>query len=163
MMVPGVVRTVTPQCTENKCLLDKRQAQKAPLNHNDFLASVWRGFLYTPEASTLPPCSLDRSRHWGSYRTPRLGYGSGANAANIMRHWPAPSPSSYGGDASSDKLRAGARCTKLRRESATLQRPGWAGNNVGFYPFPTEDEHERCASQGNSASSDTHRGSQGNP
>jgi hypothetical protein len=21
---------------------------------------------------------------------------------------------------------------------ATLQRPGWAGNNVGFYPNPTE-------------------------
>jgi hypothetical protein len=21
-------------------------------------------------------------------------------------------------------------------KGATLQRPGWAGNNVGFYPFP---------------------------
>jgi hypothetical protein len=21
---------------------------------------------------------------------------------------------------------------------ATVQRPGWAGNHIGFYPFPTE-------------------------
>jgi hypothetical protein len=23
-------------------------------------------------------------------------------------------------------------------KGATLQRPGWAGNHIGFYPFPTE-------------------------
>jgi hypothetical protein len=40
------------------------------------------------DPSTLTSCSLGRSRDWGSYRTPRLGYGSGANAANIMRRWP---------------------------------------------------------------------------
>jgi hypothetical protein len=28
-------------------LLDKHQSQKAPLNDNDFLASIWTGFLYT--------------------------------------------------------------------------------------------------------------------
>ena len=49
-----------PQCCQHK-------GRKAPLKGNDFLTSIWRGFLYTPEASTLPPCSLDRSRHWGSY------------------------------------------------------------------------------------------------
>ena len=48
----------------------------------------------------------------------------------------------WGPDASSDKLRAGARCTCCGRKGATLQRPGWAGNHVGFYPFPTENEHE---------------------
>jgi hypothetical protein len=39
--------------------------------------------------------------------------------------------------ASSDKLRACARCTSCGGKGATLQRPGWAGNHVGFYPFPT--------------------------
>jgi len=41
-------------------------------------------------------------------------------------------------DASSDKLRAGARCTSCGGKGATLQRQGWAGNHIGFYPFPTE-------------------------
>ncbi|MGA7231470.1 MAG: hypothetical protein WBX95_11160 [Xanthobacteraceae bacterium] len=39
-------------------------------------------------------------------------------------------------DASSDKLRTGARCTSFRPKGASLQRPGWAGNHIGFYPFP---------------------------
>jgi len=42
----------------------------------------------------------------------------------------------WGPDASSDKLRAGARCTNCGGKGATLQRPGWAGNHIGFYPFP---------------------------
>jgi hypothetical protein len=44
----------------------------------------------------------------------------------------------WGADASSDKLRASARCTRCGGKGATLQRPGWAGNNLGFYPFPTD-------------------------
>jgi hypothetical protein len=48
----------------------------------------------------------------------------------------------WGPDASSDKLRSGARCTNCGGKGATLQRPGWAGNSIGFYPLPTEDEHE---------------------
>jgi hypothetical protein len=40
--------------------------------------------------------------------------------------------------ASSDKLRAGARCTSCGCKGVTLQHPGWAGNHIGFYPFPTE-------------------------
>ena len=44
----------------------------------------------------------------------------------------------WGADASSDKLRAGARCTHCAGKGATLQRPGWAANNIGFYPFPTD-------------------------
>jgi hypothetical protein len=43
----------------------------------------------------------------------------------------------WGPEASSDKLRAGARCTCCGGKGATVQRPGWAGNNIGFYPFPT--------------------------
>jgi len=42
----------------------------------------------------------------------------------------------WGPDASSDKLRAGARCTNCGGKGATLQHPGWAGNHIGFYPFP---------------------------
>jgi hypothetical protein len=42
----------------------------------------------------------------------------------------------WGPDASSDKLCAGARCTSCGGKGATLQRPGWAGNHIGFYPFP---------------------------
>ena len=36
------------------------------------------------------------------------------------------------------QLRAGARCTNCGEKGATLQHPGWAGNHIGFYPFPTE-------------------------
>jgi hypothetical protein len=44
--------------------------------------------------------------------------------------------------ASSDKLRAGARCTSCGGKGATLQHPGWAGNHIGFYPFPTSNADE---------------------
>jgi hypothetical protein len=43
----------------------------------------------------------------------------------------------WGPDASSDRLRAGARCTSCGGRGATLQGPGWAGNHIGFYPFQT--------------------------
>jgi hypothetical protein len=43
----------------------------------------------------------------------------------------------WGPDASSDKLRNGARCTSCGSKGATLQHPGWAGNHIGFQPFPT--------------------------
>jgi hypothetical protein len=55
----------------------------------------------------------------------------------------------WGPNASSDKLRASARCTRCGGKGATLQRPGWAGNNIGFYPFPISitndmrEEHRR--------------------
>jgi hypothetical protein len=28
-------------------------------------------------------------------------------------------------------------CTNCGGKGVTLQRPGWAGNHIGFYPFPT--------------------------
>jgi hypothetical protein len=54
----------------------------------------------------------------------------------------------WGPDASSDKLRAGARCTSCGGKGATLQRPGWAGNHIGFYPFPTSIENEMLDEKG---------------
>jgi hypothetical protein len=57
-----------------------------------------------------------------------------------------------GPEASSDKLRAGARCTSCGRKGATLQRPGWAGNHVGFYPFPTNIADETKSAFGLDAS-----------
>jgi hypothetical protein len=48
----------------------------------------------------------------------------------------------WGPDAPSDKLRAGARCTSCGSKGATLQHPGWAGNHIGFYPFPTNVDGE---------------------
>jgi hypothetical protein len=53
----------------------------------------------------------------------------------------------WGADASSDKLRANARCTRCGGKGATLQRPGWAGNHVGFYPFPTNSEQHHDEGQ----------------
>ena len=44
----------------------------------------------------------------------------------------------WGADTSSDKLRQCARCSACDTKGATIQHPGWAGNNVGFLPFPAE-------------------------
>jgi hypothetical protein len=41
---------------------------------------------------------------------------------------------SVGADASSDKLQRGARCTKCGTKGATLQQPGWMGEQIGFAP-----------------------------
>src|SRR5262249_58446391 len=55
----------------------------------------------------------------------------------------------WGPNASSDKLRARARCTNCGTKGATIQRPGWAGNHIGFEPFLTSiademrEEHRR--------------------
>jgi hypothetical protein len=62
----------------------------------------------------------------------------------------------WGPDASSDKLRAGARCISCGRKGATLQRPGWAGNHIGFYPFPT-GLPTKCATQRGTSMDETRR------
>jgi len=41
-----------------------------------------------------------------------------------------------GADTSSDKLRRCARCTKCGAKGATLQQPGWMGEQIGFAPWP---------------------------
>jgi hypothetical protein len=42
----------------------------------------------------------------------------------------------WGAGASSDKLRQCARCTACGNMDATIQHPGWAGEHIGFMPFP---------------------------
>jgi hypothetical protein len=42
----------------------------------------------------------------------------------------------WGADASSDVLRAQARCTVCGRRAASLQHPSWANVAVGWEPFP---------------------------
>ena len=44
----------------------------------------------------------------------------------------------WGPNASSEKLRQCARCTACGNKGATIQHPGWGGNDVGFLPFPVE-------------------------
>jgi hypothetical protein len=48
----------------------------------------------------------------------------------------------WGAEASSDTLRDRARCTGCGGRGATLQHPGWGGNNVGFLPFPVDARRE---------------------
>jgi hypothetical protein len=43
----------------------------------------------------------------------------------------------WGVDVSSDRLRQRARCSSCGKKGATIQHPGWGGNNVGFLRFPT--------------------------
>ena len=42
----------------------------------------------------------------------------------------------WGANTSSDMLRRSARCTACGTKGATLKHPSWAGEQVGFEPFP---------------------------
>jgi hypothetical protein len=42
----------------------------------------------------------------------------------------------WGLNTSSNKLRQCARCTVCGHKGATLQHPSWAGEAIGFQPFP---------------------------
>jgi hypothetical protein len=44
----------------------------------------------------------------------------------------------WGGDASSDVLRACTRCSRCGRKEASLTSPSWVGLDVGFAEFPAE-------------------------
>jgi hypothetical protein len=44
----------------------------------------------------------------------------------------------WGADASSNVMRERLRCAVGGHRGATLQHPGWMGNNVGDQPFPAE-------------------------
>ena len=44
----------------------------------------------------------------------------------------------WGPDASSDVLRQRARCSNCGHPGATLQIPGWVGDDIGSAPFPTQ-------------------------
>ncbi len=41
-----------------------------------------------------------------------------------------------GPNTSSDVLRRSARCTVCGTKGATLKHPSWAGEQIGFAPFP---------------------------
>jgi hypothetical protein len=43
----------------------------------------------------------------------------------------------WGPNTSSDKLRRCARCTACGNKGATIQHPGWGGNDIGFHPLRT--------------------------
>jgi hypothetical protein len=43
----------------------------------------------------------------------------------------------WGANTSSDKLRQSARCTACGQKGATIQHPGWGGEDIGFLPFLT--------------------------
>jgi hypothetical protein len=44
----------------------------------------------------------------------------------------------WGPDASSDRLRRSARCTKCGHKGASLRHPSWVDMVVGVQPFPTD-------------------------
>jgi hypothetical protein len=49
-----------------------------------------------------------------------------------------------GADASSDKLRRCARCTKCGSKGATLQHPEWMVKQIGFTPLPVPKFADEC-------------------
>jgi|AmaraimetFIIA100_FD_contig_121_184432_length_6864_multi_5_in_0_out_0_2 hypothetical protein len=53
-----------------------------------------------------------------------------------MRHSLVPSPSSCGAEYLKQQTACRRTLHELRRERRD-QRPGWAGNHIGFYPYPT--------------------------
>jgi hypothetical protein len=89
----------------------RRLIQRESVQRNDFFpgqliggapAHTRQHIALLDEPATLRPnyrscANWDHGRRSRSYSEQRLGYGCGANAANITRRWPARSPSSYGG------------------------------------------------------------------
>jgi hypothetical protein len=57
--------------------------------------------------------------------------------ASTTRRWLAPSPSSAGAQTYRATGYGNARCSACGKKGATIQHPGWGGNDVGFLPFPT--------------------------
>jgi hypothetical protein len=45
----------------------------------------------------------------------------------------------WGAEASSDRLRASARCSRCGARGATLQHPSWGGREIGWTPFPVSE------------------------
>src|SRR5215470_19955130 len=81
----------------------------------------------------------DHGQRSASYSEQRLGYGCDVSAASINAPLAcAVAVILWGPDASSDRLRARARCTSCGNKGAIVQHPGWAGNHIGFCPFPTD-------------------------
>jgi hypothetical protein len=66
----GALMHDSPQCC-------RHHGEKAPLKDNDFLALVSQGFLYTARSQYPDDMQPGPIPTLGSYRIPRLGYGSG--------------------------------------------------------------------------------------
>jgi hypothetical protein len=80
-----------------------------------------------------PPATLAQLRHyapwlWVYCSNPRCLRSQPAALTPFIIRW--------GPDASSDKLRAWARCRRCGTKRATLQLPGWGGRSIGVAPFP---------------------------
>src|SRR6516225_9620765 len=66
----------------------------------------------------------------------------------------------WGADMSSDRLRQRARGSSCGKKGATIQHPGWGGNDVGFLPFrntPYKKRDRRAFGQSRQASSPSGR------
>jgi len=76
------------------------------------------------------------------HRSPGLGLDLGGRAMPYCGHRApmalAPLVIRWGPHASSDLIRQRAVCTKCGHVGATLQHPCWAGNQIGFEPFPVD-------------------------
>src|SRR5215475_11797163 len=67
---------------------------------------------------------------WCGRAMPYCGHRAPMALAPLVIRW--------GPDASSDMIRQRAVCTKCGHVGATLQHPGWWGNQIGFEPFPDD-------------------------
>ena len=63
----------------------------------------------------------------------------GASNSKVRRNRVAVAVIRWGPNTSSAKLRRCARCSACGNKGATIQHPGWGGNDVGFLPFPVEE------------------------
>jgi len=105
----------------------KHQAQKGPLNDNDFLTSISRGFLYSAamQPGPIPTLGeLQRATPWGWLWCERCQHHAPLACAVAVIRW--------GADASSDRLRQRARCSACGRKGATIQHPGYRENAFYF-------------------------------
>ena len=65
---------------------------------------------------------------WCGRAMPYCGHRAPMALAPLVIRW--------GPGASSDVIRQRAVCSKCGYVGATLQHPGWWGNQIGFEPFP---------------------------
>jgi hypothetical protein len=85
-----------------------------------------RGMQPTKARTTLG--DLQHASPWGWLNCEKCQHHAPlARAVRVIR---------WGAHTSSDKLRRCARCTACGHKGATIQHPGWAGEHIGFMPFP---------------------------
>jgi len=99
------------------------------------MLELWRGGWRAVAGGEPSGSSRDRGQRSATCNARRHGFGCGANHAPFAC---AVAVIRWGPNTSSDKLRSCARCTACGNKGATIQHPGWGGNDVGFLPFPVE-------------------------